>query len=50
MAGAGQNCDPGKGDQPAASVQSAAALTKDLAPNLALPWVLRLRYGMAAAK
>lgn len=25
-----------------------SATTTDLAPNLALPWVLRLRYGMVA--
>jgi two-component system, sensor histidine kinase RegB len=38
---------------PAASHQTSAAdsgtaITSDLAPNLALPWVLRLRYGMVA--
>jgi two-component system sensor histidine kinase RegB len=43
MAETGQNLDRGKpGD--------AAALTKDLAPNLALPWVVRLRYGMTAGE
>ncbi|MBV8820541.1 MAG: HAMP domain-containing histidine kinase [Acidobacteriaceae bacterium] len=28
----------------------AAAATKDVAPNLALPWVLRLRYGIVAGE
>jgi two-component system sensor histidine kinase RegB len=31
-------------------VESAAAVTSDLAPNVALPWVVRLRYGMVAAE
>jgi two-component system, sensor histidine kinase RegB len=31
------------------AVESAAA-TSDLAPNVALPWVVRLRYGMVAAE
>ena len=32
------------------SVKTAATVPSDLAPNLALPWVLRLRYGMAAGE
>jgi two-component system, sensor histidine kinase RegB len=29
---------------------SATAVIKDLAPNLALPWIVRLRYGMVAGE
>ena len=39
--------------QPGAATLDVAGVTqptKNLAPNLALPWVLRLRYGMVAAE
>lgn len=32
------------------AVKTATTVPSDLAPNLALPWVLRLRYGMAAGE
>ncbi len=32
------------------AVEQASGATADLAPNLALPWVLRLRYGMVAGE
>jgi two-component system, sensor histidine kinase RegB len=31
-------------------VESATAVTRDLAPHLALPWIVRLRYGMVAGE
>jgi two-component system, sensor histidine kinase RegB len=38
-------------DEPAAElVQSAPVVATDPAPNLALPWVVRLRYGMVAGE
>ena len=49
----------GNGLNPARQLQRAAGhvlaavpqtVTTDLAPNLALPWVLRLRYGMVAGE
>src|SRR5690348_11534582 len=36
--------------QPAPAIDGPAALSGDIAPNLALPWVVRLRYGMAAGE
>jgi two-component system sensor histidine kinase RegB len=36
--------------QPAARELAVPPTTKDVAPNLALPWVLRLRYGIVAGE
>jgi len=33
-----------------ARLTTAATLTEDFAPNLALPWVMRLRYGIACGE
>ena len=35
---------------PAPAEERATNVTGDLAPNLALPWVVRLRYGMVAGE
>jgi two-component system sensor histidine kinase RegB len=32
------------------ALDNAATIARDLAPNLALPWILRLRYGMVAGE
>jgi len=40
----------GKETMPQRITAHEAAVTADLAPNLALPWVLRLRYGMVAGE
>lgn len=42
--------DPGTQRASVVSLATTPSPTKDLAPNLALPWVLRLRYGMAAGE
>ena len=40
----------GKETMPQRITAHEAAVTADLAPNVALPWVLRLRYGMVAGE
>jgi two-component system sensor histidine kinase RegB len=40
----------GAAGRPADVANGDATLAADLAPNLALPWVVRLRYGMAAGE
>ncbi|MGA2596327.1 MAG: ATP-binding protein [Bryobacteraceae bacterium] len=48
-----QRIAPGSADEQLVRPQTAVSLgtvTTDLAPNLALPWVVRLRYGMVAGE
>jgi two-component system sensor histidine kinase RegB len=50
MASQGPDIDLNAAEQLVSSGQDSAAPAGDIAPNLALPWVLRLRYGMAAGE